>query len=383
MSILSFFKRKKETSLLVDVGNGSVTCAIVLFVKNSKPKFIHSMTRHFTATERPDPLRLSEGVLALLEYLLSNIVKKSGKLSSVLVSFSAPWFVLKTKNIHLENDATFVITKSFLADVLSKEENSLQNGFDINEKSIIHATVNGYQIENIIGKKTKVMDASVFMSATAKDVQQKVTGAISKQTHIDKNKIVLHSFPLVMFSVVRDNFEKSQDFILMDITSEITDITLVVGNTIVKNTSFPFGRNSIVRQISKTLNLSTEIAQSELNMYMTGKLDDSGVSIVQAILTDLEKEWSIYLEDSLLSLSPDLILPSSLYITADEDSTPIFMEFLQLSKTDVTGNFRKNINITYINKEVLAPLYQTSSKVGEDEFIAMLAIFYDKLFKNQ
>ncbi len=385
MSILSFLKSEEETCLLVDIGNGSMACALVLFAKNKKPRFLYSIERPFIVTEKPDIRRLSDGMDTLLDSLLSTIIKKSKSLSYVVVSFSSPWFVLKTKNIHLENNIPFTITKFFINSIVSKEEKifkkelltefsgSKDRRFSAIEQSLVHTTINGYAVEDVIGKKTKFLDASIFLSAIATNIKEKIVNIISKQTHIPEDKILLHSFPLVLFSAVRDNFTKSQDFILMDITSELTDMTLVSHGVISKNISFPFGRRSIVRQIAKTFNISPEIAESQLSMYISAKIDQTGLETMQKLMQDLEKEWSVYLEDTLQSLSENMILPKTIYITADNDTTPIFMDFLS----------GKNIEIVHINKEVLSPFYQTDSKIGENEFITILALFYDKLFKNQ
>ncbi|MCX6701959.1 MAG: hypothetical protein NTX96_02060 [Candidatus Zambryskibacteria bacterium] len=288
-------------------------------------------------------------------------------------------------------DTPFVITRKFIDDIVSKEEElfkkdllenypeDVKNQFDVIEKSVIHTRINGYIVNDSIGRKTRVFDANIFMSAIVKDVRERIINIVLKHTHISPGKILMHTFPLVLFSTIRDNFTNDSDFILMDITSEITDVALVSDDVITKTNSFPFGRNSIIRQIAKVFNVSLEIAESTLHMYMSSKVDDTTRLLMQNLFNDMEKEWEIYFKDMLLALSPNIILPKDVYITADSDVAPIFVDFLKLPKKDITTNFRKNINITHVSKDLLSPFYTNDSKMQEDEFITILAIFYNKL----
>lgn len=395
MGILSILGlEKKETVLLIDIGNGSITTALVSFSKNNLPKFLYSSTKSFVVSEKPEALRLSLEAGSLLETLLSETVKKSKNLSCVLVSFSSPWFVPKVKNVFLLQKAPFIITKAFLNDVTLKEKDvfkkelilefSLNNpdSFSIIEANIVHTKINGYIVANPIGKKTKSLEATIFMSSIAKNVEKKVLGVVSKYTHIGRDKILLHSFPLVSFSVVSENLALDQDFILMDITSEAVDMTLVNNDAIIKTISFPFGKNSIIRQISKSLKLSFPVAESQLHMSTSNKINDTSLDSIRATLVNLEKEWSIYFEDALTSFSTNIVLPKQIYITVEDDIEPVFIDFLKMEKTDKTKDFRKNISITSIKRETLAHLYRTDSKVKENQFIVILALFFDKIFKS-
>ena len=69
---------------------------------------------------------------------------------------------------------------------------------------------------------------------------------------------------------------------------------------------------------------------------------------IEEIFADVEKEWSIYLENGLSDLSPQFILPGNVYLTCDSDVENIYTNFLKLSKTDETAMFRKNIEINFL-----------------------------------
>lgn len=401
MAFLSFLgNQKEEVVLLVDIGNGTITAAFAGFKKGSKPRFIHSTKTSFPIMESPESAELIVSMNTGLESVLSILTKEGltskswgnipKKISKALVTFSSPWFILNTKHLHLAQENMFVITKSFLDDVVSKEEKIFEqeliktnpgikpDSFEIIEKSVVHSKINGYTVESSLGKKTKVFDAFLCMSIVGKGALDNVRNTLLHHFHVPKEKILVHTFPLVSFSVVRDMYLEVFDFLLMDITSEVTDISLVQNGVITKLGSFPSGRNFLIRQIIKTFNASPEIAESTLHLYTDKKLDDENTRLMEEVLINTEKEWSIYLENSLTDLSADMSLPSHVYITADPDVTSIYNDFLKLQKTDATAYFRQNAQIVPIDTELLKNLYTLVPGTRVDPFIALLSIFYSK-----
>ena len=397
--------RRNEVSLMVDIGNGSIGGAFVLFSKKEVPRLLYSLRLPFKVSDRPDSDRLFKGMGTLLDELLSTMIKKGfnsdylqgnkRKIESALVTFSSPWFMSKTKHINLAKDKPFIVSRAFMDDITEKEEqifekellkdnNDLKdNSFEVIEKSVIHTKINGYTLLDIIGKKTKLLDAFLCMSIVEKSIKNKVDDLILKYTHIPKEKIFMHSFPLVSFVTIRDIFHDTSNFIIMDITGEVTDLTLVLDDIITKTVSFPSGKNFVIRQISKAFKVPSEIAISTLHAYTAEKTNDFIHKQMQAVFTDIEKEWSIYLEESLAELSPNMVFPSNLYITSDSDIVPLYLDFLKLSKTDSTSTWRNNLNIIHLNQEIISSLYKNNSTMPSDEFIGTLSIFYNKLFQNQ
>jgi len=403
MPLLSFLE-KEDVSLLINIGNGGINVSFVSFVKNQIPKFLYSINAPYVG-EKANASKLSDSMNLLLDSLLRIAIKKAWsnafwsnknrKFSHVIISFSSPWLILKSKDIHLSQDIPFIITKKFINDVTLKEaglfkkellKNAPENtggGFEIIEKSIIHTKINGYTVDNIIGRKTKSLDVFLYVSAISENIEKKISDIVLEHTHIERERILMHSFPLVLFSTVRDNLEEDPDFILMNINSEITDIILI-NNRIIKSVeSFPFGKNTIVRRLAKFFKVSLEIAESQLTMYMSKKVDDSTFDSMQNLLEDLEKEWSIYLEDALLTLSRDMILPKKIYVVTNNEVSSIFIYFLKLPKTDTTSNFRKHLEIIHMNESILSRFYQNNFKTPVNESLVILATFYNKLIQNQ
>lgn len=395
--MFSFNNTAEETSIIIDIGNGTITGALVLFSGNSKPKFVYINKSYFSISEQIDTVKMEIEMTTLLENTISQIIKvgvnsskmqnRSKKISRVLLSFSSPWFLSKTKNINLNNDKEFIITENFLNNILinevdlyTKELEGEYSGqsFSVIEKSIIHGKINGYSLDNSIGKNTKKFDAYIYMSAVHKVFLNKILEIVHKSASVSTRNIHLCTFPLVSFATIRDYFTKDNDFLIMDITGELTDITLVRNEIVDKTVSMPSGKNFLIRQVSKNMNVSSEIAESTLKLYINKKLDDQTSIKINEILLSLEKEWSIYLENSLMELSPTMTLPSNLYLTVDSEYFAIFESFLSVSKMDQTNLFRKNLKISRIDINTLSAFYENNTGSVLDEFIVLISLFYKK-----
>ncbi len=403
MSFFSIFRKKEEKpkiSLLVDIGNGTVEVALAIFSQNKKPTFLGVAKESFIIVDRPDSTRLTRDMIGILDssldYLMKDVAKSDTwiagdkKINNVAVSFSSPWFVSETKHIHMSKPDSFSITESLLSELVMKESatftqdlqggSSADNIFDVIEKNITNMKLNGYNSSNPLEQKTKDLEISVCLSAILKDLSQKVDDTILKYIHISKEDISMHTFPMVCFSVISQMFSPDEDFIAIDVTSEVTDVSVIKSGSIVASASFPLGRNLIVRQISKAFNSNSEIAESNLHMYMEKKADTSVFEKVNQVLLNTEKEWEIYFKNIISDLSPSTDLPKKVYITADSDAAMIFVDFLSLPKQDATSAFRKNLTINYLNNESMKSFYESSSTGEVDEFIAMLAVFQKSLF---
>ncbi len=404
MSFLSFLdKDAEELSILLDIGNGSINGALAKFSKNKLPKFVFTAEVPFTIKDEMKASELASEMRILLDLILNHIIKQglqntdqsNLKITQVLITFSSPWFALKTKHITLNQPTPFLITKDFLEDIIQKEEEALESeifgenpntgtkSFEIIEKSIVHTKINGYPLSDSYGKKTKNFEAYMCLSVINKSTIEKIHDIILKNSHIPSSSVLIHTFPIASFIVIRDIFSSNSDFIIMDITGEVTDITLVQDDVVIKSISMPSGRNFLIRQIAKGLGLSIEIAQSTIAMYSAKKLDDDTIEKFEAILVNVEREWAIYLASALEELSPLKTPPSTVYLTSDSDFAPIYKEFLSFSKTDSTAEFRKNINLIHIKDETFSSFYEKNTGVKVNEFIAILAIFYNKILQKK
>jgi hypothetical protein len=93
-----FQSKNEETSIIFDIGNGTLTGAIVVFNEDQKPKFVYTIKKNFSISEQLEPQQLELEMQKLLDEALNYIMKdgfnskylqnKSKKIKRVFISFS-------------------------------------------------------------------------------------------------------------------------------------------------------------------------------------------------------------------------------------------------------------------------------------------------------
>lgn len=401
MSIFSFGK-KESMSLLVNIGNGGISVALVGFAKNQLPKVIYSTSSEFKS-EKSETTRLPSDAIELLDSLIKNTFdnsysnvnwkNKSKNISNVVLSFSSPWVISKSKVIHLSKEKPFIVSKKFIENIIYEEEKLYKkelrenpdignsNEFITADKSVVHAKINGYFIDNCIEMKTDNLDLFLYMSVITKNIEDSVNSVIAKHINISPDKVIVNSAVFGLFSVMRDIFPTDSNYLFMNIDSEITDLVHVENHTIEALTTFPFGENSIIRQIAKSSNQPFETAKSQFSMFITNKSDSSIVPETEIAFQNSEKEWAVYLEDALSALSSNNdILPRRMYLFSKDDITPVFSDLLKQEKNDTTHNFRKNLDIIDIPDSLFSSYYEKFFAGGVDRQMSILVIFCNRIF---
>jgi hypothetical protein len=130
MALFGSKSHSGEISLVVDIGNGSITGAFVAFGKGNPPVFLYTAKRSFELVEKIDTTKLFEGMNTLLDEILKEMMENGFKNSAwkgrkkapdnAMVTFSSPWFTLKTKHVGVSKENFFVVTEAFVDDIIKK-----------------------------------------------------------------------------------------------------------------------------------------------------------------------------------------------------------------------------------------------------------------------
>jgi len=403
--MFSFSKKEEYVSLLVDIGNGNVSASLVVFSITKKPFIFCTTQSPISIALEPHADALLSSMIATVDAVVGEVLSfgfthtywkgKEKKIHDALLSFSSPWFLSQSKRIHIAEEKAFVITERFLHDIMEKErdlfekEVSPQGAKGVSSASVVtleqavtNTKINGYPLDNSIGKKTKLFDISLYTSCTPNQVVDGVFQVLSKHTHLSHDKVYAHTFPFITHSVLGIIYPTLSDYMIMDVTGEVTDITLVRDNSIAKTVSFPSGRNLMIRQIGTTCGVSPEIAESILHIYTSGRGDESVARQMEEVCNNVGREWDVYFNEALTGLSEKADLPPRVFITADKDMSQFSINFLNLMKRDSTDTFKKNVDPVYIDESVFKTLCTRDSRLPENEFISLLSVFYDVFLKK-
>ena len=192
----------------------------------------------------------------------------------------------------------------------------------------------------------------------------------------------MHSFTLASFLSLRDIFEFEEDFIFLDISGEVTDISFIKGNVIKETQTFPVGRNSFIRDIVKDFKNSYNLSVSMLKTLNAGEMDEVTKSKLDNALFDVKKQWSGFLEKGMLELSGGSILPKNIFILADDDISGILKETIETEKFVklVFPDYDKVANPVLIDSHKIDSFCNFGTNKERDVFLGIEAMFINRLF---
>jgi cell division ATPase FtsA len=359
--MLSFITNK-EHELILSIGSGSVTGSIVEFKKDSKPSVLHVSESLFPVREGVDGEKIVSHMLSALHFVLGNLHKEHAKkIRNVHVIFASPWFSSTSKSISIKKDAPFTvtskaldaITEDFLEKFLNAKDdtssdrvstaNPLAKNATIIEKSTSHIRLNGYETNEPLGKVAKTLDLTMYISSVPSVLHEKVESEIytiihPKQTHF-------HSLPLTAWNVINKLFSPKDDFVFIDIGSEVTDLLITKQGIIQTIISFPIGQNHLLRKAAIHFDTEPELASSMVNLYATDTAEDSTKEKVKILVDAFAEEWILKLISSIQGKNNEHgYLPKKSFFISEQNLLSIFSDIIKKQIPNTVGLSRENLS---------------------------------------
>ncbi|OGD67761.1 hypothetical protein A2442_01760 [Candidatus Campbellbacteria bacterium RIFOXYC2_FULL_35_25] len=408
----SFFssqkKGKQEIAAIFDIGSSSVGGAIVLIPgkKEDKPKILYSVREQMVFHEKLDANKFIDSMLKTLNSVVSDLEKnglvhlnflkiKNKAIKNAFCFFSSPWCVSQTKKIKIKKDKSFEITESLLKSIIQKEEEAFiklesgeyssilgkNNEIDVMDKKIIQIKLNGYIVNNPYKKKVKEAETSFFMSLLSRDISEKIQKSIRKKFDVDNLR--LHSFALSAFGSLRDIFNSEKDFIFIDISGEVTEVSFVKDGVLRENQTFPIGRNIFLREIIKNFKTTYNGAISIMNIYNENITNQQTFDKIEISLEELKKRWLEFLEKGISELSQGAISPRTIYIIADDNMGAFFKKLIKdwpFTRLVFPG-YNKTSNSILVTSKDLRNFCELGEVNEDDIFFGIELMFVNKFFE--
>lgn len=403
---MSFFREntEQEVDLILDVGNGSVAGALVLFKKGLAPKIIFSKRLPISLSRKPEKEELSTLVIHILEEVVTSIAKDGlaemqslgikEKVRHTFCVLSSPWYASKTKILKIENPDPIFINKNFVDDLLKKEQSIFEeeveqkkygdlskNDVEIIEKKIIQTKLNGYNTTDPYKKRARQIELAIFMSMASKKIIRSIETVVGKFFYSKNMGIFSYSF--IEHNVVSDIFSNESDFVFMDISSEVTDISSVEKHILMETVSFPMGRNDLIAKVAEDFGVLPEIALSFIKMEARGHAEEGSSEKIKLACEKAKVEWNNYFFKCLSDITKGCT-PSKIFITVDSDVAPLFVSFVKenLSLTQKTSADFQPIPVVLLDEEKLAQFVEFDPRSARDPFLAIESVFFNKLFSG-
>lgn len=381
-------KGKRENVLIFDIGSASVGGSVVVLTKGKKPQIVFSTRSKMAFQEKLDFDHFVHSMLSVLlnvsmEMRSGGIPKIDGKIDRVLCVLSSPWYISQTKIFDVKKKVPFDVTVSFLESLMKdaidshkKEAVQIEDDPVFIEREIIQTKINGYPVTDIFDLKTDNFVLTAYSTIMSKDVHEKIKKMINKVFNVDD--FIFRSFTTATYSVIRDLFMKEKNFLLVDVSGETTNVSIVYDEVLMDSASFPLGHNSHIRAVQGKLYSDPEEAVSRIKIQK-GNEEMSSESIqVESTLSSADKDWVESLKKALDDISEGTPLPSTLFLTGGNDYVDWFVKSIEMGDFSSVLFVEKPFKISVLNDKQLKPCCEFTSDVHIDAFLTLSAIYMNR-----
>lgn len=390
MSFLFGNKNREELVAILDIGSSRVGGALVMIPndKNKKPKILLSVKNPISEDHNLNLQKFTIAMVASLRKTLRDIEKaKLGSPTKVVCFLSSPWYTSQNRTITFSKNTPFVLNQKMIDDLVAKEIKLFEIDHlqkyetetskpRIIESKITQIMLQGYKVENPIGKKVEQIEMSLFLSVSPGKITESIEKEVFQIFHLPK--VQFASFIFSSYAVARDLFSEKENFLLIDIGGEITDIAIIKNDVLLESISFPVGSNFILRKISEVLGKSIIESKSLLNMCLDDQLNNTEKEKVFKPLHKAKIDWLSMFQKSLGSMATDLLIPENIYLITDKQMTSCFIETINNEEFSQYALAEKKFVITSINEQILHNFCDFESDVSRDRFIIIETIFISK-----
>lgn len=392
MSIFSLFgaKKQSELALVLDVGSSSVGGALVFLNSGMAPRIIYSIREPILLERETNFERFFNLTLSAVERVAERVSKAGlGSPRKTFVILSSPWYASQTRIITLAKDKPFIFTPKLYEDLVKKEvalfEEDYVSKFGYTGEKVrtlevktMRITLNGYEAEEPLGQNAESLNMALFISVSPEQVLDRIDESIAR--HLHKKNTRFSSFVMASFVVTRDVFTHEDNFLLVDLGGEVTEISMIKKRSLRESISFPFGTNFILRGIAAALKSTLEEAKSFLALYKAGHAVGTLAQKLDPVLKDLKSTWLKKFQESLANLSNDILIPSTIYLAVDREYGEFFKEIIKTEQFNQYTLTESKFEVNFLGLEELNTTVTFRQGVERDPFIIIASIYINKHF---
>ena len=278
-------------------------------------------------------------MISALDSTAKNLCFKNIKApEEIFCVMASPWYLSEIRTIKMSREKSFVFNKRLATELIQKEisglnesyknkYNSLNSVPEIIEQLTMAVSLNGYTIENPLGKKCESLEMNMVISLVPKLCLDQIKETMSKNFH--HMSVNFSSFTVASYLAVRDKYINQNSYLLLDISGEITDVGIVTKGILKSVLSFPFGKKTFFKYMCTKLEIELRDAKELFKLYSSGNLSDKYKDKVIPLFKSIENSWGEAFRSCINTLPRTLILPGTVFLTADNDIKDWFANVLR------------------------------------------------------
>lgn len=394
---MALFQRKPRSGqrfiIIFDIGSGSIGGSFVSVETGKLPEIIFATRKDIPFQERLNFQRFLDLMIKTLEEMFV-AMQKAGQGVRVERAFcilASPWYASQTRKLRYSQPAPFVVTQKVLDKLIEKETDLFRSSKlfarskvgatppEIMEVKNIQIKLNGYEVRNPFKKHTSLVEIALYISMIPSNIKKSIDNSIVKFWHVPR--VSFSSFSFTAFDVIRDIFVDEKSFLFMDVSGEVTDISLVKDGVLEESISFPAGRNMLLRAIINALKTTPDGAVSELLLATQGDSHREHADAIRGVLENAKKEWLSFFDASLAQLSAEFPIPRTIFYTADDDVTLHFDEALRAANFPGASADDTALSVRALSNAFLSKFVQVLEPSFQDPFLTIETIHANKFIQ--
>ena len=327
-----FTSSKKERIVAIfDIGSGSVGGAITRIPADGKeiPTIIKSARTEVPIREDLNFSVLLEDMLVALNATATSLYEgKVGAPDEIVCVLASPWYLSETRIIKIAKERSFVFTRKLADESLNKEISALKSSYEnkyggvksapeVMEHHVMGISLNGYLVDDPIGKRSKSVEMHMFISLSPKSCLDKIRQTLSNTFH--HMPISFSSFVMSSYLAVRDKYVTPESYLLLDIGGEVTDVAIISKGMLTASLSFPFGKNTFFKYIYTKMEIELRDAKELFKLFSTNSLAAKNKQKAELLFKSIENSWGEAFRQCIGTLPHILTLPGTIFLTADAD----------------------------------------------------------------
>lgn len=299
-------KENGKLILLLEVQSSLIRGSIVWVVEDAQPHILFSESLPLGFKPHLGASYLVKVTLKGIKDVVNNAHKhlasvlkmdntgdKPKKISEIHFILSSPWVLSQARSLSINFNEEKEIDEDKLRKLLDVERSKIKHEGELHltaiEEKIFDVRLNGYTVENWKGRKTKNLEVSYALTVGSMDSIKKFRDSCDHL--VRSSHIFFHSSLLLQYIGLRSVLNLHDNYLLVHVHGELTDVVMVEKGSCTFFGSFPLGINTIVRKIAHATKSDEKTADSLFSLYLGNKLDPSHTQSVETLMSDMTSAW--------------------------------------------------------------------------------------------
>lgn len=369
--------------VVIDIGSTSVGGAIVGAPEKAReaicPHIFASTRQEISFQAELDLPRFVKEVAAALKVVADKLQQelRGHSLESVDCLLASPFYAAQTRSTGHVAPKAFNITPKLVTSVLAAESERAVSDktHQVIEQEVLAVKLNGYHVVAPYQHRHRAQELEIinYLSLGSVPVLEQFKQILLPL--VGHTPLHFHSSALVFYRVFRRLFPNVQNFVSLEVGGEITEISLIWNGLIWETMSFPWGHNTLIRGLVKSLNSNTAAAFSSLELYLRQAQNQASTQQMSAALSGAAGEWKRLLAETIKEFSDYQFLPENILLVADKRVAKLFKTWLEAPPALVGLPSTKPVRVQVLAEEVFKNFCHDETILGSDLNLLAGALF--------